>query len=739
MLFMNFNTKLMNRCFEAGTVHCAANHIYPKPNQNKYKTVQDNNFSTDVLFRPQRVQLKLHVGEEYPLKLRYRHTQDYPVDLYYLMDLSASMEDDKDSLSKLGSKLAAEMQALTRDFRLGFGSFVDKVEMPYVSTVPEKLEHPCDLKSGQPCAAPYGFKNHLKLDTNTSLFSMKVNEAKVSGNLDYPEGGFDAVMQAIVCQKQIGWRQKARHLLVFSSDSDFHFAGDGRLAGLVEPNDMQCYVTDDGNYTHSLVFDYPSISQINQVARQNNINIIFAITESISKIYKHLVGSIEGSSYGILSGDSSNVVKLVRDEYQKIVDSIGLISTGNKQFVDVHFNSSCISGDWKETSTCDGLRPGSEVEFIATIKVLQCPENKNSVTFNIKPRALEDSITVELEIDCDCACEQPGSEGYERNSRSCSWHGNFQCGVCNCDGDWYGDQCQCERNSVTPVHLNENACRMNNNSELCSGFGVCECGVCTCNVRPNANERYYGKFCECDNFTCRRHGGLPCSGPDHGICECGTCVCQWGWSGEACECPDSKENCYPSDSSEECMGRGSCKCGICKCKENYSGKYCDECPSCPGQRCEKYESLVACKVFGTGPLSKEECDMDMSITTVEVDYIDPEEVKNNTQLRVCSFPDDQGCTFLFRYLIDNSTVEVQRTKQCGSDVNVLALVLGVIGGIVFIGLLLLLVWKIVTSIHDHREYVKFEKERSMSKWDRGDNPLYKQATSTFNNPMFGGE
>jgi len=77
-------------------------------------------------------------GESYPLELRYRHTRDYPVDLYYLMDLSASMEDDKDSLSKLGSQLAAEMQALTRDFRLGFGSFVDKVEMPFVSTVPEK-------------------------------------------------------------------------------------------------------------------------------------------------------------------------------------------------------------------------------------------------------------------------------------------------------------------------------------------------------------------------------------------------------------------------------------------------------------------------------------------------------------------------------------------------------------------------------------------------------------------------
>jgi protocadherin alpha len=54
------------------------------------------------------------------------------------MDLSKSMEDDKDSLSKLGSKLAEEMQKLTKDFRLGFGSFVDKVQMPYVSTLPEE-------------------------------------------------------------------------------------------------------------------------------------------------------------------------------------------------------------------------------------------------------------------------------------------------------------------------------------------------------------------------------------------------------------------------------------------------------------------------------------------------------------------------------------------------------------------------------------------------------------------------
>lgn len=59
-------------------------------------------------------------------------------DLYYLMDLSKSMEDDKAKLAELGNLLASKMRTITSNFRLGFGSFVDKVVMPYVSTVPEK-------------------------------------------------------------------------------------------------------------------------------------------------------------------------------------------------------------------------------------------------------------------------------------------------------------------------------------------------------------------------------------------------------------------------------------------------------------------------------------------------------------------------------------------------------------------------------------------------------------------------
>ncbi len=77
-------------------------------------------------------------GNPHRIQMFYRQAVDYPVDLYYLMDLSNSMRDDKDKLSLLGNRLAETMSNITSNFRLGFGSFVDKVVMPYVSIVPKK-------------------------------------------------------------------------------------------------------------------------------------------------------------------------------------------------------------------------------------------------------------------------------------------------------------------------------------------------------------------------------------------------------------------------------------------------------------------------------------------------------------------------------------------------------------------------------------------------------------------------
>lgn len=76
-------------------------------------------------------------------QVKVQHTEDYPVDLYYLMDLSASMYDDLQKIKHLGSSLSEEMANLTSKFRMGFGSFVEKPTLPFIKITEEELADPC--------------------------------------------------------------------------------------------------------------------------------------------------------------------------------------------------------------------------------------------------------------------------------------------------------------------------------------------------------------------------------------------------------------------------------------------------------------------------------------------------------------------------------------------------------------------------------------------------------------------
>lgn len=76
-------------------------------------------------------------------QVKVQQPEDHPVDMYYLMDLSASMFDDLHMIKHLGSTLSREMANLTSKFRLGFGSFVEKPVLPYIKITPEELQNPC--------------------------------------------------------------------------------------------------------------------------------------------------------------------------------------------------------------------------------------------------------------------------------------------------------------------------------------------------------------------------------------------------------------------------------------------------------------------------------------------------------------------------------------------------------------------------------------------------------------------
>ncbi|XP_060518734.1 integrin beta-PS-like [Cylas formicarius] len=700
--------------------------IDEKPLSNEYDPVQ---------ISPQRIRIAVRKGEQYTVRFKYQQASNYPVDLYYIMDLSASMKDSKDRLGQLGQELASAMRKKTNNFQIGFGSFVDKVTLPYVNTYPDALESPC---AG--CAAPYSFKNHLSLTNSSMEFSQRVTRTQISGNLDTPEGGFDAMMQAIVCDDVIGWRPKSRHLLVFSTDAVSHIAGDGKLGGVVEPHDGQCHM-EENEYKGYLTFDYPSVSHINHVAKQNNINIIFAIVtksnnSNVVTHYRALSENIENSKMGTLTGNSNNVVKLISDIYDEIKDSVRVTSNATKD-VNVKITSNCPSFN---ENGCSSVKPGTILDFKAVIQPLECLKGSSQRRYiKIKPEGLEESLIIELDVHCECSC----ASRKIANSTECSGQGDLECGICRCHEERFGSSCQCDRTESSTDDVS--ACiRPDGQNKICSEKGRCICGKCTCRERQNPNEQFYGKYCECDNFSCP----LMCSG--RGVCNCGKCECNSEWAGNACECPKSNRDCMAPGSNEICSGFGNCTCGQCTCiqdNDRHSGRFCEDCVSCPAQRCDEFAPCVECQVYRSGIYNETECEETCTIFKTIVD--DNFKESQREDVKKCRVLDRDGCTINFEYsyevnqvvirsLASNQliTVRAANRKSCAEPPNILAWSLGVIGTVLLAGIIMLIIWKIVTTVHDRREYAKFENERNKLKWHRSDNPLYRGATTTFANPAY---
>jgi len=63
------------------------------------------------------------------------------------------------------------------------------------------------------------------------------------------------------------------------------------------------------------VQDYPSISQLAHKIAETKVTIIFAVTKDQIPVYRELSKLIEGSTVGELANDSSNIVDLVKDNY----------------------------------------------------------------------------------------------------------------------------------------------------------------------------------------------------------------------------------------------------------------------------------------------------------------------------------------------------------------------------------------------------------------------------------------
>uniref|UniRef100_A0A8C2XGQ2 Integrin beta n=1 Tax=Cyclopterus lumpus TaxID=8103 RepID=A0A8C2XGQ2_CYCLU len=648
--------------------------------------------------RPQKLHITLRPGDSKRFTVSVKQVEDYPVDLYYLMDLSFSMKDDLARLRTLGNELAVTMGRTTSNLQMGFGAFVDKTASPYMYTYPpEAVENPC-FGIHKTCQAQFGFKHVLSLTERVARFTEEVEKQRVSRNRDAPEGGFDAIMQAVVCKDRIGWRPDASHLLVFTTDAKTHIALDGRIAGIVQPNDGKCHLDNENVYNKSNMLDYPSMALMTEKMSENNINLIFAVTNYVVPLY------------------------------QKIRSKVELELLGVPEELNLSFNATCLNGEViPGLKSCSGLKIGDTVSFNVEAQLRSCPKEK-SHTFTIKPRGFKDSLEVTVDFACGCDCE---SNAIADSVLCSNGNGTYECGVCQCHEGRLGPKCECSVEDYNPS--DDVNCIPKPGNSICSGRGECLCGQCSCHA--NDFGQVWGKYCECDDFNCLRFKGALCS--DHGKCSCGLCQCEAGWKGETCNCTTRTDTCM-SSLGLLCSGRGNCQCGVCQCTQPGAyGDTCDKCPTCPDS-CTIKKQCVECQHFKRGQYTEDNscsiiCRDEIKVVT-ELAFHDKNAVN-------CSYKDENDCVEHFQYYEDESgksILYVVKEPECPQGPDILVVLLAVAGAILLLGIVGLLIWKLLVTIHDRREFARFQEERAKAKWDTANNPLYKGATSTFTNVAYRG-
>ncbi|KAM6951482.1 integrin beta-4 [Aplochiton taeniatus] len=635
---------------------------------------------------PQLVTMTLLPGEERELEMEVWEPTKGPLDLYILMDFSNSMADDLDNLKRMGEKLAILVEKLSDDYTIGFGKFVDKVVEPQTDMRPSKLAQP--WPNSDP---PFSFRHVIKLTKDLPFFTNELQKERISGNLDAPEGGFDAILQTAVCTDKIGWREQSTKLLVFSTESAFHFEADGTnvLSGILPRNDEQCHLDSVGSYTEDTKQDYPSVPTLVRLLGKHNLIPIFAITNHSYDYYEKLATYFPIAEVGKLEEDSANILHILEKAFESIRSKMSIRAEDRPKAIETRILSQTGSEPQEGTFK---VKPGEKAKFKVLVKALEkvgqvkvCklePTGKDK-EMRVKPSTFSSALRIKAEVLCPtCDCERTPAV----NAARCTGNGDLVCGKCQCHENWLGPFCNCSAGASAAT----GSCLAPDMTQPCSGRGDCLCGECIC-WNP---EQYEGPYCQFDKSQCPRSGGFLCN--DRGRCFMGQCACAKGWVGPACDCPLSNQTCLDSKGGI-CNGRGECKCGRCECHDSglSLSTSCEANFQAQLGVCEAKRSCVQCQAWKTGERKdKDKCD-ECSFKVVMVDQLKEQE----NVIEECSFRDeDDDCTYYYTvdYPEDKNAkeleVQVLKKKDCppGGFLWLIPLIMFLM---LLLGLLLLCCWK----------------------------------------------
>lgn len=119
-------------------------------------------------------------------------------------------------------------------------------------------------------------------------------------------------------------------------------------------------------------------------------------------------------------------------------------------------------------------------------------------------------------------------------------------------------------------------------------------------------------------------------------------------------------------------------------------------------------------------------------------------VENLDKKGLCKERDSENCFMSFTLKenngIDRYSATILKDRECPPHLpSKLTVVLGTLGGVLLPGLLLLIIWRIVTSIHDQRKYRIYESSEK-AKRDKDSLVRLKMSTTTsVSNPYYTSE
>ncbi|ESN96335.1 hypothetical protein HELRODRAFT_189200 [Helobdella robusta] len=608
------------------------------------------------------------------LEVEFESARNHPLEIYFLVDATSTMQPLREHILQVIDELVSNLKKITLKVKIGLGLFAEKRIIPFA-------EYSNNTETS------YNFKNQVNLTTDFDLFKKKVKEFEKIRNNDAPEDWLSAFVQIVTCKEIIGWSDPARKLVILFTDEAFHHAGDGKLAGIVEVNDLSCHLDANGYYTHDKIQDYPSVSQVKYLVELKKIHLFMFINDwkdRIVNIYKELKEILPYSLFFPFKENfnESDPFKFISDNYKSIQKKVEFVSNDVPRD-DLHWviESQCPNeAEFTSKSYCPEVHPDDKAKFKFQISTSSC--DKRTILFDLPDH--NEKIQVDIEGICQCSCES------FRKSSICNMHGDAECGSCQCHEGYYGDKCQCFTERVVKVNsnfsFNKNVCQPLSALQLVSVTTMIvnkyrdECATVGSNNLPRTHSN--------DDRRCKINLVYY---SDKGTCHCGKCQCQPGFSGSACDCPTSNKTCLASN-GDLCNGVGECNCGVCQCAKDrpFIGDTCEECPTCSDDVCQEHEFCASC-------------------------FFEP---------------DDHICH-------SECSTNIHPVNQLPECVSELMIIGSVVGGVAMIGVIMLVVWKVVVTVHDNKEYKKFEMERKNAKWALNVSPLYRDAVSRYRNPIYG--